>query len=577
MVLLAFATLALQMGAVWLMAAGWQSHGQVTRVPVVRGPLGQLPGLTVIPASTVVTQGELWASVASGSSQMPGAALVRPASSRLMAFDLTTGEPRETGITLSPAPLGLVVIDGQLWCVAETVVYRIENGEAIPRHPRRALMQASRPFEYQGRLAVIDKNKNNQSILLTWNDGEWNEEGLVDVPVPVAANRWLAPDVRVVSQGQTTYVFYTDGSNFFYREGIHLVSNSDPEPVSALEPENIANSLMAVSLKMNSGMSQRMPILPGWKTMPFSLSWASSWEVALINGELWAFQLSGPNSGNSTIQQFRMQGQNWITAKEPFPPEMLGFGVAGGSSGYLVTDDLRLFSLQGATFQRITTGYPITERFRTVLTVVERLIGYLLVNGLLILVAEWLMRTYRTPEYLYGKQIVIQAPLLRRAFARGIDLLLTVFPSLFWFSMVMDADVRNRLQQQSAFSGIQVPLALFTFSIFGMWMGGILVCSFMEGFWGFTPGKWLCGIRTRRTTLRPCGMLRAFARELLVFADSVFFLTWLPGVLLIAFTPHRQRLGDLTADTVVILDPHDGRIGNWSWPGQASSRSEYEP
>ena len=104
--------------------------------------------------------------------------------------------------------------------------------------------------------------------------------------------------------------------------------------------------------------------------------------------------------------------------------------------------------------------------------------------------------------------------------------------------------------------GITNPFLIVSLSIIAMWVGGILILSVMEGLWGITPGKWLCGIRTLRTTLRPCGVLRAFARELLVYIDSVFLMIWLPGVLLIAFTPHWQRLGDLTADTVVVLDPH---------------------
>ena len=172
----------------------------------------------------------------------------------------------------------------------------------------------------------------------------------------------------------------------------------------------------------------------------------------------------------------------------------------------------------------------------------------------LVLGTTWLMKIHRRSDYLFGKRTMTQASILRRAIARGIDLLITVFPSVFWLSVLVESQVQ--IEQQSASMGITNPFLIVSASILAMWIAGILVLSAMEGIWGITPGKWLCGIRTLRTTLRPCGFLRAFARELLVYIDSIFLMTWLPGVLLIAFTPHWQRLGDLTADTVVVVDPH---------------------
>jgi uncharacterized RDD family membrane protein YckC len=69
---------------------------------------------------------------------------------------------------------------------------------------------------------------------------------------------------------------------------------------------------------------------------------------------------------------------------------------------------------------------------------------------------------------------------------------------------------------------------------------------------GATPGKWLCGIRTLQTTLQPCGFARSLARELLLCVDNVNFVAWTPGILCIALTDCRQRIGDLVADTLVV-------------------------
>jgi uncharacterized RDD family membrane protein YckC len=83
----------------------------------------------------------------------------------------------------------------------------------------------------------------------------------------------------------------------------------------------------------------------------------------------------------------------------------------------------------------------------------------------------------------------------------------------------------------------------------------LFVNSFLQGWWGITLGKWICGIRTVRTTLRPCGFFRALLRELLIVADTLFGMTLLPVTLAIAFSSFRQRLGDMVADTIVIRKP----------------------
>jgi uncharacterized RDD family membrane protein YckC len=82
-------------------------------------------------------------------------------------------------------------------------------------------------------------------------------------------------------------------------------------------------------------------------------------------------------------------------------------------------------------------------------------------------------------------------------------------------------------------------------------LAGILVCYGM-GRWGRTPGKWATGIRVVGTDLRPCGFWRALLRTLLLLVDG--FLNLLLGVLLIAFTRHRQRLGDFLAQTLTIRE-----------------------
>ena len=79
-----------------------------------------------------------------------------------------------------------------------------------------------------------------------------------------------------------------------------------------------------------------------------------------------------------------------------------------------------------------------------------------------------------------------------------------------------------------------------------------LMMVWMEAYTGMTPGKWLCGIRTVRTTLRPINFNQALLRTLLLWLDMPLLLWGVPGTTCLIRTERRQRLGDLASDTIVI-------------------------
>ena len=549
MVLLAFASLGLHVGLFWFAMEFLLPSQKLAPTLALKA------NVNIVPGSTTVCEGKVWVSVTSMTAPVYGTANDRPPISHLIALDVVTGKTLETNITLSPSPSGLVTMDDQVWCVAETVVYRIENGEAIPRYPQRRLIQPSKPFVHKGLLAVIDKDQSGSATLLTWNDGEWTDEGPVDVSIP-ASGRWISPELRVVSNGTKTFVVFSDSMSILYREGfaMHPVDtlSAEPEPASALHPENDLSDRLSSMLSTRPAAGRTH--LPGWKELPQLNNWGTKWEVALIRDELWAFFHTGPYN-DAKVEQFRLENGNWVNATAKFPPEMRAFGVAGGPTGYLVSNDLSLFRIQPSGLERVTTGRPISERIRSMLNRLKVAGLYLFATGTLVLGAGALMRTHRRREYLYGKRTVVQASILQRSIARGIDFMVTVFPTYFWIWVVFSSNSMEQFPYRTIPFSIENTLVFPLLSIFGWWLGSTLLLCYCEGKWGITPGKWLLGIRTLRTTLRPCGMLRSFTRELLVYIDGLFFLTWLPGVLLIALTPHWLRLGDLTADTVVVTNP----------------------
>ena len=171
------------------------------------------------------------------------------------------------------------------------------------------------------------------------------------------------------------------------------------------------------------------------------------------------------------------------------------------------------------------------------------------------LVTWFLMWCTTKPDYHFGVHSLQLASLGRRGLARLIDLALIVgstaaliflfYHDLDWYSLL---EVLNlRLDHQL------VTLAKTILLIILCWMIAItLLFVWTQAWWGVTPGKWCCGLRTLRTTLRPCGFARSLARELMMYVDSGVLMLWTPGILSIALTPSRQRLGDLVSDTIVI-------------------------
>ena len=158
-------------------------------------------------------------------------------------------------------------------------------------------------------------------------------------------------------------------------------------------------------------------------------------------------------------------------------------------------------------------------------------------------------------NYEFGLQTVRLASLGWRGLARFVDLSLiggsTV--GLGWL-MTRGFDWQAFAEAVNLHAGHPtINIASRVAKLLAVWLVvivlGILIA---QSIYGVTPGKWLCRLKTLRTTLRPCGFARSLVREIVFFVDCCNFLCWTPGIVSIAFTDRRQRLGDLVADTIVV-------------------------
>ena len=180
----------------------------------------------------------------------------------------------------------------------------------------------------------------------------------------------------------------------------------------------------------------------------------------------------------------------------------------------------------------------------------------MLVLGCIIGLGTWfLMWWYTKSDYGFGVQNVTLASLGWRGLARLMDLGLIVL------SMVAIGWAMTRgFDWLTLFEALNLRVdhptkhvAARVASILAVWLVVVVVSLLVtQANWGVTPGKWLCGLRTLRTTLKPCGFARSLAREVVMCVDACNFLCWTPGIVSIALTDCRQRLGDLVADTLVV-------------------------
>ena len=172
-------------------------------------------------------------------------------------------------------------------------------------------------------------------------------------------------------------------------------------------------------------------------------------------------------------------------------------------------------------------------------SLVSNIIFFLFVFLLSFLIRKYKLKTWRidTREYEF-------ASLFRRFLAKSIDFFLIMIPACIPLYFVLKED----LFFETPFKFI----GLFFYSFGMMVLGIFLYHSLLEGTWGKTIGKKICGIVVLNEDFTKCTIGRGFLRNLMRIVDNFFY--YLVGVVAMAGTMRWQRLGDLVAGTVVVKD-----------------------
>ena len=562
-------------------------------------------GIATQPSKTVryyfgsVKQGELWHMEYHGDPDVAE----WPSAVRILRLNLETGEERDSGLT-SPNAFGWIHwIDGTLYFQTETAVYRQSDKQFVklaampPRLPSGSLASL---FLIDGRLATIQPTDEGGYRLLYLSDGKWIDGRPILLPKSILT--WYRDEQRdrtvllprtsqqpvevgfdpvhdslqVISEGNQQHVMI--GSAWWliaYHNGFEFADDGG-DVASALKPDNASHDVS------------------GWKQIGTTRP---------PKDEHWTYVASGRDGllfvhwGNQpTFGRLNRDG-SWVQFSSPIMNDINDVvSDPNEATAYIIGTDqqwgsAKVARIKGNGVEPIHLTIRGCEReylARWKRLGLSLFVAWLLHIALLIGGSAWLTRDAAHSRYDFGNQQVLLAQLWRRAIATGIDLVLVLaiaailgrllfaglgFPVL---PAVDETQLANGFFniEQSLVQAVTVfqmtwagpllepfvgqflrPFAQFPqliLILFAALLILVVVSVFLEGRHGVTPGKWLLGLRTVRTTLRPCGVARAIVRNVFYCFDLPLLLTPLPAAISLMFSDHRQRLGDRAADTIVV-------------------------
>lgn len=496
--------------------------------------------------------------------------------SEVRTINPTTGIVRSTGISGPGYLLGAIVDGDRLWVISSGEISETD-GTTVKRHtPKMSLPLTSAVFFVDHRLCAISTDTFGKRRLYTWVDGEWQPGPQVAMPgygrtwtYDIEQNRHLllprtsrngAAQMgsweisRIVQIGTVLHVISTSyGAKGFdavyYRSGLDLISEELP---SALAPENAEPD--------TTGWERLDEQSFDWQAAPFD--WQGNLAVSSARG-IW-LRDSSTGKFKRHPMSFWDSGELVHTGDDFYAIRQKTFG----ETLFFLWKDNRW---QPLPISLPVNGHLMAALFKHLVALV--VIAWALAQLVLLAGAQQLSK--RWPDrFSFGHTAVTLAPLGRRWLARGIDLavagtpLVTVVTLACVWATVQDLVDFERMVRSFPFdlrwnSGNALNDAFTRWSTFvvwssatGIWAIAVLIGSaVVQGRTGITFGKWICGLRVVRTTLRPCGRLRSLLRELLFVVETGCLFCPIPAIAMILNSETRQRLGDRMADTLVIVSP----------------------
>jgi uncharacterized RDD family membrane protein YckC len=483
----------------------------------------------------------------------------------LTVLDLASGESREIGMQKSAGQVDLVADESGLWGLNGSTVIRIQGDDV--QEISTGTTHSSEPiFIYQGKLATIVETPSVSgdslpiSRLHVWTGGAWRSEGLVLLP-PATSDEPVADvsedpakesavefggvvETKVVNANGQIHLFCSDGTNVLYSNKLELFPEGTASAlVTENAPKPLSNWISAGEhSEFQVGVDAQGPLLIHEKSNFKAGGMKTTFSISRLTEGAWKQSIETEHSGlilNSKL-------------------------VSDGQTAYLVSqtlgNKLSLDEIQadGTKTSKLSlkTGLVMERLTQTISQLWWVAFIVMLIYAILV---TWLMNAYCSSRYEYGNSTVELAPFLRRILAKGVDWLLIMGPivALQWAFIGSQAEAQEWWMEKFSELDLNI-MKMLVFGVLGLllyFVTWLFVLGIGEGLWGISPGKWLFNLRVVRTTLRPCGLLRAMFREILLLIDAVLCFGWLPAAFTVTLSRFRQRVGDFAADTIVIRKP----------------------
>ncbi|MDB5346617.1 MAG: domain containing protein [Schlesneria sp.] len=472
---------------------------------------------------------------------------------RITGFDPRTRQTMPIGERFSSnSDLQPVTFGDRLWLVGTGEAYEFVDGAPQPATLVQPVPwpEVGERFLLDGNPAVFQRTRTGIHVK-TYDDGVWITSHELVLPDP---RNWSNPngsaDVhyfmvnRCINRAGRMHLFLNVDGSLIYRGGLELKPLGDAPAFAVKTPWTRV-------------------CVPPKESHELEYYWFSG---MLLDDQPIALTVEMYRDGRSAGNFYRFDGAQWTPfATESFPFGSTGFQAVDSYNGkpalVVVNSSMRsyVYEVDASGVRLIpwkhSMGFtslnlcPMLTDYGTAWAVTSTL-------GALLGVGVWLlMRRYTRPGHAFGTQTVTLASLGRRGAAKLIDIGLFAL-STIGLGWILLRNLDWIELAEAVNHGADHPmkqLAVRTIGILTLWL---VTCSltllFVQGRWGVTPGKWCCGLRTVQSTLKPCGFARSLVREVVLWVDACGFLCWTPGVISIALTNQRQRLGDLVADTLVV-------------------------
>ena len=551
--------------------------------------------------------GELWYEV----TDFSGNPFDPKMTTRIKRLNLETGEQRNADFDLGDINTAMPVwIGDTLYLSADNAIYQVNGASLIRLEPAPFASCLSLPFEYDGHVTVVyDGNKLNDNRsenihLAHWIDGQWivgraillprGEQRLYDdpqrgrkvlLPRSSASNGQLSifgtnfgppSELTVTNSDHVSHLLMTSmsGMQAVYRLGFEF-RDTLAECASAIAPENAPRDIWGWEPVLSNQADD------DWVQM---VSDRYGLLFAAYNGESVRFIRQHPDGRVVELDRYS------ITASDDQFPRI----VANPSEdiSYVISSEQNWGS---ATIRRIEgqkvhpphlfiPGFQQEYLDRWKRVMLRLLSVWILPMAFLLVFTHSVTRRITLTPFLSNRGQVPLATVWRRALALVIDVTFVLAVSrLLWQvylgSLGLNWPIPKEIELADSLVGVEWGIrtgdlnnSYFNLAFSSLnWITlpfdlhspflGILVASilpacalkiYFESRSGKSPGKWLLGIRTVQTTLKPSGFANVLVRNLLYCVDFPLMLTPIPTAISMMLSNRLQRIGDRVADTIVI-------------------------